>query len=338
METALYFPYLRVPESAWFTQILLYWDRAATIAPYAITNDETLLGTYVRNLNRAGLLSFVQPDDSLWRVSEEFVTAFLRSIDAQNESTDQRRRSEFKRLHTGKMGYQIFRELEHRGLARADDTRERDSWWMIEESTADQYMAYLAAVLCGLHADGFMCPVTDTETSVGTFAFPSGDLESRMRYLRYQTILRALPAPSEPVDVDEVLRFKEKWGGSLSRLRRHLDLRLVDIAALDDPEVRKVKSDLVAEELADEVALLRENMEKRRWPKVLLVGIGGVVASALGLAAGVATGGMGPLALGLTVGSGVLSTGGAAAGAVDAARAPRLDRNHPLAYAALAPT
>ena len=34
METALYFPCIRVPESTWFTQILLCWDRAATIIPH----------------------------------------------------------------------------------------------------------------------------------------------------------------------------------------------------------------------------------------------------------------------------------------------------------------
>ena len=31
METALYFPYIRVPETSWFTQILLYYETGTVI-------------------------------------------------------------------------------------------------------------------------------------------------------------------------------------------------------------------------------------------------------------------------------------------------------------------
>jgi len=30
---ALYFPYIKVPKSAWFTRILLYWDKVGAIIP-----------------------------------------------------------------------------------------------------------------------------------------------------------------------------------------------------------------------------------------------------------------------------------------------------------------
>lgn len=29
----LYFPYISVPESAWFTRVLLYWDEVGSIVP-----------------------------------------------------------------------------------------------------------------------------------------------------------------------------------------------------------------------------------------------------------------------------------------------------------------
>jgi hypothetical protein len=49
VDTALYFPYMKAPEDAWFTQILLYWDDAATIVPHlgrstAILRNFTELG------------------------------------------------------------------------------------------------------------------------------------------------------------------------------------------------------------------------------------------------------------------------------------------------------
>jgi len=50
METALYFPYIRIPENAWFSQILLYWDRAATIVPREIQDDSGIVGRYMREL------------------------------------------------------------------------------------------------------------------------------------------------------------------------------------------------------------------------------------------------------------------------------------------------
>ncbi|GAA4707227.1 hypothetical protein GCM10025781_27320 [Kocuria gwangalliensis] len=33
LETALYFPHIRVPKAAWFTQVLLYWEDVASIIP-----------------------------------------------------------------------------------------------------------------------------------------------------------------------------------------------------------------------------------------------------------------------------------------------------------------
>jgi hypothetical protein len=30
----LYFPFIRVPESTWLTQMLLHWDQVCSIVPY----------------------------------------------------------------------------------------------------------------------------------------------------------------------------------------------------------------------------------------------------------------------------------------------------------------
>jgi hypothetical protein len=39
--TALYFPHIAVPKTPWFTQVLLYWDKAATIVPRGSSMNTT---------------------------------------------------------------------------------------------------------------------------------------------------------------------------------------------------------------------------------------------------------------------------------------------------------
>lgn len=58
MNTALYFPYIQVPHSTWFTQVLLYWDRASTIVPSSRFQDQTVTNPYMRELRDAGLLEW----------------------------------------------------------------------------------------------------------------------------------------------------------------------------------------------------------------------------------------------------------------------------------------
>jgi hypothetical protein len=43
----LYFPYIRVPESTWLTQVLLYWDQVSSIVPYEFTQRPDSLGRIV---------------------------------------------------------------------------------------------------------------------------------------------------------------------------------------------------------------------------------------------------------------------------------------------------
>jgi hypothetical protein len=77
VETALYFPHIRVPETSWFAQILLYWDKAAAIVPYSLSTDESSVGRYMTQLARARLVEFISPDEHLGRYDEAFCANFL---------------------------------------------------------------------------------------------------------------------------------------------------------------------------------------------------------------------------------------------------------------------
>jgi hypothetical protein len=144
-----------------------------------------------------------------------------------------------------------------------------------------------------------------------------------------------LLAPQGPIKAAELRDFKEKHTEQLHRCRIHLDGKLVDLADISDDHARQVKTAEIMQEIQDDVATLQERMNKRKWPKVLLVGVGGVVGAGLSVAGAVVTGGT-VLAVGLAVGGGVISAGGAAHKAVDLVKTPRYDRRTPLAYAALA--
>jgi hypothetical protein len=42
VQNVIYFPYIRVPESEWFTRVLLYWKQVASIVPYEYIKSSKL--------------------------------------------------------------------------------------------------------------------------------------------------------------------------------------------------------------------------------------------------------------------------------------------------------
>jgi hypothetical protein len=333
LETALYYPHIRVPQTAWFTQVLLYWDRAAAIVPIGLERDEEYLGPHMSELIRSGLVQRTYPDEVLAPQSVAFELRFLELLKSRPVPAEGDRR--WMPVHDGKLGGYVFEQLERGGLARRQEGPGWGSWWKVEEGTANLYLAYLAGAICGVR-EGFF-PITDNATTIADLAPPDGDAAARLRTLRYTAITGALPAPTGPVPPADLRAFKEQHHDELRRLRVHLDGRLADLASVEDDGLLRARTDSVLQEISDEVAVLREKMARRDWPRIALVGVGGVFGSALALASTVASGGS-ALALGLAVGGGVASLGGASYQALEIVRSTQLDRRAPLIYAALAQT
>jgi hypothetical protein len=331
MDTALYFPYVRVPQTPWFTQVLLYWDRVASIVPDSLRAKPDALDPYMRELKRERLLEYVRPDSELWETAETFTSAFLKLLEGLPIPPEGERR--FTRLHISKLPGHLFDELHSRGLAKDRGGNVVASWHQVEVTTADAYMAYLACVISGKRKETTL-PVTDHEQAIGTLAGAPGDLDYELAQLRYAVITQALPAPSGPVPATELRKFKGRNSDKLIRCRKYLDGKLADLAGMP-AELRKVKADAIMQELEDDVKSLQEQMNKARWPGVDLVGFGGVMGVALETAATVAHGG-GALALGLGVGAGALLAGREAYAAAELIKRPRYNPRAPLAYAALA--
>lgn len=331
METALYFPYIRVPKSSWFTQVLLYWDQAATIVPDDMQRDLEALDPYTRELCEAQLLRLLAPEEDLWQLNHEsFEQGFLQLLDDARAAPVGATRS---RLHIGKMSVGLFSQLKDRGLATHDAGPGWGMWYQVETSTADRYMAYLAAVMSGKMPNTL--PVTNRRESIATLGGPHRSVEQRLATLRYAVITEALPSPSAAVRPSELRAFKEKNAEKLTRCKLHLDGVLADIAAADDPELAGVRLKSMMGAVEDDIATLREQMNQRKWPGVTLLGFGAVVGAALTTAAVIATGGT-ALAVGLGVGAGITQLGAAGYATAELIRKPRFNPRAPLAYAALA--
>lgn len=331
MESALYFPHIRVPQSSWFNSVLLYWDSAAAIVPLNLAHDPNALGPYMTDLVAAKLLRLIHPDDKLWE-RPDYAARFRELLTSYESEVSAQPTGKWAKMHSSKIDAEIFHELEQKGFARAPHGPEYETWWEVDQGVAQLYMAYLAGAISGLYANLF--PVTDSEQAIAALASPTGAMHDRLRDLRYNVVVDALPVPSKPLDAAEIADFKRKHQDELTRLRTYLDARLVDLAQIDDQQVRQVKKAQIVLEISDDVAKLQERMKKRNWPKIALVSIGGVVGASLMLAGTIATGG-GALALGLAVGGGFSTLGSASYTAAEIIQAPRFDATSPFVYSAL---
>jgi hypothetical protein len=338
MDTALYFPYMHVPETSWFTHVLLYWDKAASIVP-----DDVAIAskTYMGQLMAAGLVVRVSPELALAKNPTKYAKRFLNLIDdnrlavapATSHWTSTPYLGPWERIHKSKVGESLFSELADRGLARYSSHADDSHYWELEQQTAGLYMAYVVGTICRLNHGYF--PVTDSSSELASLVSMTSDFHSRLRELRYVTIANALPVPSQPVPPAHLASFKEMHHEELHRLRSYLNYRLADLAATDDAALRETKLEWTMQEISDDVARLRQQMLKRQWPKIILAGVGGILGSALLVGATIASPGA-ALAVGLGLAGGVLTLPSALYQAGDLLGARRVTTRAPLVYAALA--
>ena len=325
MDTALYFPYISVPQGSWFTRVLLYWDGVASVVPRQLSDRDAELTPFMMELIKARLIRQVWPDQAQWENRGNFDEHFLGMLDASGlPEADQPWR--WTRMHQGKGTDYLFEQIVARGLGRWDGGWE---WCTMEERTAGLYMAYLVGSICRVEGD--LVPVTDVDDRLTRLARPAVNSKSELDELVSVTIRDVLPIPSAVIPLDELSRFKAENSEQLRNLRIHLNGKLADLVLIQDETVRSAKIAEAQREIDESVKRLQEKMKHRRWP-IILGGAAALASPALGVATAVVTGGA-ALALGLGLGSAVSGLGGAAAGLQ---RPPRADPNSPVAYAALA--
>jgi hypothetical protein len=247
----LYFPYISVPDDAWFTRVLLYWDKVGSIVPAPYAEAPAALSAYMQDLLRAELVTPVAPEeyqDRLWGPMEHFLLFVDNEIETGNlepgvlgdrfASRGGSKPDTVFEIHGGKLGVLVAQGLEARGLARPAD---RGPWYEVESRTAAHFMAFLAVAL---GAEAGMDSVTDSAGHLAAMSAnrdPSAAPTELLGELRASVLEALLPAPQQPIPVEELAAFKDDHGDLLIRFRRHLEDGLVDLALIDKEWARVAK-------------------------------------------------------------------------------------------------
>jgi hypothetical protein len=307
MQGALYFPFIDVPESAWWTQTLLYWDRIGTIVPQSYLDEPESLDANTLDLVRSGIVRQVFPDE----LEPRFGRGFERYLDALPERELRQRRDRFQRgmstrIHADKrlaMATGFFVAV-HLGLARDtpspnENDRYSHSWYRMEVETAAEFMAAIALGLCQVQArntgrqrdsEGEVSWVPTTDNAVAMSAlmagldpsrgFQNGD-DARVLRLRVQGEVRAteirsyllerlLPVPQDPVSADLVLAFRNRHGDLLPALRRYLEDQIDQALATEDEVLRQRRLDRLVEEAEEQVAQARAYLRETGFSRIAL--------------------------------------------------------------------
>ncbi len=291
IDKVLYFPYIRVPETKWFIQVLLYWDEVGSIVPREYVYRPEKLGAYMRDLVKAELVKQILPSDYIYQIPR-FEEAFLQLIErdksiVKRQTVDLDSEETF-RIHIDKFGDDLARQLSKMGLARSVGY----PWFEVESVTADLFMAYLSSVL-GRLEDLQMCPITDHSQYFSAFSkYPKSKPKATdvISELRIAVLDRILPVPAGVISVSELANFKARYINQLSHLRRSVEAALFDISLIHDDQTRNERATLFKRNLEEEIAELKARMLERKWPQLNLGTICGLLAAAIPGAETVATG------------------------------------------------
>src|SRR4051794_22698085 len=322
-DKVLYFPHIRVPDNAWFTRALLYWDEVGTIVPNVPPDElKAFMGEHTMRLMNAGLVSPLKANRAL--LVPRFDDAFIELLEADPDigRTTTGPRKTFS-LHTTKPGHLISAYLRERGLVYE---RPGSPWLEVDERIADLLMTFLACTLGAVDGIG-MTPITDRAESLAVLTGSTPAAPAATVNRLELTVLEALlPAPADGVSAHELARFKDQHGDELRLFRREIETFATD-ATLLEPSLRERRAELFRDKLTDQVADIGDRM-KRRWPRIVFGTLCGVAAAAIPVA-GAAAGGAALAAAG-----GLPGLAAAVYSAFDGGKSDW--RGNSVAYAALA--
>lgn len=221
---------------------------------------------------------------------------------------------------------QIADELIKLGLAEQSNY----PWYRVDAMVANEFMAYLAMTL-GRLEEIDAAPVTDQSYSLQLVRGNQSKSSSQRRKLIREVVLGGiLPSPSEPVEVKDLIKFKEKYQCLLQEFRRSVESLCIELSSIEDPEMLEDQIQYKVDELTDAIDEIKNTM-RSRWHRVSM----GTLVPLIGAGASLlAT----PINPPLAFAGASLSLANAAYQAFGNERQDREIWRHPLAYAALAQT
>jgi len=258
-KSVLYFPFINVPNKAWFNRKLLYWDSVSAIVPYEFIEDPDKLDPHMRDLVREGLVRQIVPSMLISKIPEcgpPFVE-YLDSLAQQLPLRQKRFATKCVSVHADKMPEEVKEKLLACDLARLKDYR----WLEVEEATANEYMAYLAAAIGRLPRMD-LTPVTDSRERLNVFLGSRERVDSKLDPLRLKVLRKAFPSPRVSLNAQDISRFRNKYGDLLPRFRNWVENKITHVAAISDPYLQAKEWENVTNELEDEKARIESSMNE----------------------------------------------------------------------------
>lgn len=293
MDGVVYYPYIRVPESAWFSRAVLYWDSVATIVPGEWIDAPDQLGPYTLDLVQRDLVVQLFPSYADLR---GLATRFIHYINHLGEIELAQRQDDFydglaELIHVEKGTDELFRHLADLRLCSP-----AEGWWRVELKTASDYMAALALALSTpghqirpvrgdpriLHRadDVRRVPITDQPHSLlpllgNTVQATDSELRARAEgqtevgHIQMMILKKLFPAPVTAVAPSDLERFKRRRGDLLSNFRREVEERVDTIFNLTRDWEQQRALDRLESDFEDAIEQVEAYMHESRFGRLL---------------------------------------------------------------------
>ena len=267
---ALYFPHIQMPNTAWTTQTLLYWDKVASIVPMNLMHEPEPISDFMRGLLAEGLVEPIIPTEHLHEV-EGFNECFIEFAKARLMPRQRHYQEDFikgrvTQVHAEKLG-EIPEYLVDQGLAK----RVSWDWFEMPNAVANHFMAYLATTL-GAAPRILATPITDRAVFASVLGEPRSwrrDTNVHVQKARSTVLRLLLPIPKRPVELDVLLRFKRNHGHQLPALRAKVEAHCALIATLPEARQREDMTEAFVRDCAVEIAEIEAAMKPSFGPVVL---------------------------------------------------------------------
>lgn len=280
---AIYFPTINVPNSSWFSRTLLYWDSIATIVPNEYFVNPEALDRHSLELVREGLVKPLAPLMHTWEI-QNFSAPFIDYLG--NLGAELRRREKGFSKSSGieinfeKLNHAIVKGLRKMELAEVASR----GWLLVEATTANDFMAYLAATLGQLPSVN-MTPITNLRKHLSPLIGDSERIYGELDVMRLELLSEAFPAPRRHVRAQDIADFKRLHGDKLYSYRHYIETELTGLVAISDRAVRQYRMDQVKAYITKEIRVLLDAMESYGWIDIVL----GKLCALLGPIPGVGT-------------------------------------------------
>jgi len=278
-ENVIYFPYINLPNSNWFTNVLFYWDTVYSITPNEYVEYPMLLDAHSRTLVEEHLVKPIKPMDCIHSIPD-FNKNFLNFIDTQilpQLGSNPIKNCDTTRIHMEKLG-NLADELVERRIAEL----QQYPWYKVEKQTADQFMLYLASEF-GKLSEISAEPVSDDLIHHKLLKIKNegaGNFQFKMDEIRPLILDSILPAPTYFPDPRDIVAFKEEYHDELVNFRRDIETHLIYLANIE-PENREHAISLFKTQKEKDIENIKKRMKSYDW-KINMCKFAGYSIAALG--------------------------------------------------------